>query len=313
MTNKHPRLSVIVSSYSLERLRDVSDLLDSVVSQDYHDFEVVYVVEGSAQLSDRVNRIVKERHLTDVLVCRNEGKPGLSEARNIGIEHSNGKILAFVDDDVILAKDWAGELVRTFDDEAIIGVTGSATPLWEDPSDSWLPKELDWLLSCTGWCEWNRVIEVRNVWGFNMAFRKEAFETCGAFPTQFGYHRGPMAEDLGFSMMVRNRTHKRIVFNPNVKVQHKVHQYRLSWKFIAERSYWIGHSRRMLSHYYRDENEDVLSPENQLLKRIVTRLLPSALSNLRILTVTLAVLLFTGLGYVVPFIPLEGSRASTKE
>jgi hypothetical protein len=110
-----------------------------------------------------------------------------------------------------------------------------------------------------------------------------------------------MAEDLGFSMTVRRATKKRIIFNPKVEVHHKVHKYRLSWRFIAERSYWIGHSRRMLRTYYSDKtDEDLFLAENDLLKRIVTQLLPRTLNSFRKLSVTLIVLLFAGLGYIVP-------------
>jgi hypothetical protein len=218
-----------------------------------------------------------------------------------------------MDDDVVLTEEWARELVQTFDDESIIGFTGSAAPLWDDPSDSWLPKELDWLISCTDWSECNEVKDIRNVWGFNMAFRREAFERCGLFPTNLGYHRGPMPEDLGFSIMVKTITRKRLVFNPRAKVLHKVHQYRLSLGFIAERAYWIGHSRRMLKRYYPTvDDKPVLSTEHELLKRILTKLLPSTLKSFRKFKVTFAVLLFASLGYLIPGIPLQGLRKFTR-
>jgi hypothetical protein len=142
-----------------------------------------------------------------------------------------------------------------------------------------------------------------------MAFSREAFETCGLFPTALGYHRGPMSEDLGFSMMVRNTTKKRIVFNPMVEVHHKVHKYRLSWRFIAERSYWIGQSRRMLKTYYPNMKDDLLSTENELVKRIIIGL-PKTLNSFRKLSVTLIVLFFAGLGYLVPGIPQSWSPSA---
>jgi len=308
-TNSRPRLSIIITSYSMERLADIFELLDSVSNQTYTNFETIFVAEGSLELLDCVREYVSEKRIPNVRVIFNDGKRGLSEARNLAIGEATGSILAFADDDVVLAKQWAEEIVKTFaQDESIIGVTGSADPLWDDTSNSWLPEELDWLLSCTRWCHWYETREVRNVWGMNMAFGREAFEVCGLFPTELGYHRGPMAEDLGFSMMVRRATRKRIVFNPKARVSHKVHQYRLSWRFIAERSYWIGHSRRMLEKYYPNTaDESTLSTENDLLKRIVTQLLPRTLNNFRQLSVTLVVLFFAGLGYLLPGFPQSWS------
>lgn len=308
-TNSRPRLSIIITSYSMERLDDIFELLDSVSNQTYTNFETIFVAEGSLKLLDCVKEYVSDKRIANVRVIFNDGKRGLSEARNLAISEATGDILAFADDDVVLAKQWAEEIVKTFtQDESVIGVTGTADPLWDDTSSNWLPEELDWLLSCTRWCHWYETREVRNVWGMNMAFSKEAFEVCGLFPTELGYHRGPMAEDLGFSMMVRKATRKRIIFNPKAKVLHKVHQYRLSWRFIAERSYWIGHSRRMLKAYYPSMKDDgVLSTENDLLKRIVVQLLPKTLGSFRKLSVTLIVLFFAGLGYLVPGIPQSWS------
>lgn len=313
ITQTMPHLSLVVTSFSLERLNDISDLLTSVSNQTFADFEVVIVLEGS-KLFEQVKKLVSERKMRDVSVLINEGKKGLSEGRNLGITHSKGEIIAFADDDVVLAPNWAEELLQTFSDKSIVAVTGSAYPLWDDPSKSWLPTELDWLLSCTGWCDrlhWAEMRQIRNVWGMNMAFRREAFDTCGLFPTIFGYHRGAMGEDLGFSMMVRKRTRKRIVFNRKVQVLHKVHGYRLSWGFMAERSFWIGRSKRMLERQYSSSmDEDLLSSEKDLLVQIAIQM-PRILKNLRKASVTIIVLLFVGLGFLLPGIPMP--RKTSKE
>jgi glycosyltransferase involved in cell wall biosynthesis len=285
----------------MERLDDILELLDSVRVQTYKNLETIFVAEGSLKLLDSVKEYVSDKRMRNVRVIFNGGKRGLSEARNLAIGEATGDIIAFADDDDVLAEQWAEEIVKTFtQDKSVIGVTGSVYPRWEDASSNWLPEELYWLISCTRWRRWDEIREVRNVWGVNMAFSREAFDTCGLFPTALGYHRGPMAEDLGFSMMVRNTTKKRIVFNPKVEVHHKVHRYRLSWRFIAERSYWIGQSRRMLKTYYPNLENDLLSTENDLVKRIVAGLLPKSLSSFRKLRMTLIVLFFAGLGYLLP-------------
>jgi glycosyltransferase involved in cell wall biosynthesis len=243
----------------------------------------------------------------------NEGQHGLCEARNVGILASKGEIVAFADDDVVLSAEWAEELMKTFRDESIVAVTGSASPLFLDPSDNWFPKELDWLLSCTAWSEWNEITDVRNVQGFNMALRRVVFDRCGLWPTRLGYYRGPLPEDLGYSMIIEDVMRKRIVYNPKVHVFHKVHHYRLTFNFIAERSYWIGQTRRMLKAYYGDVREgNVLSRERDLLKRIVTRTLPNSIRSLKKLKLIFTVLFFASLGYLIPGIRLQRLRKILK-
>ena len=240
-------------------------------------------------------------------VLLNEGEPGLSAARNLGVMNAKGDIIGFVDDDVVLFPDWAEEAVKSFDDDSVIGITGPALPLWEDPKMSWFPEEFYWIISCTAWFDCGEKREVRNAWGMNMAFKKEAFELCGLFQNEFGFHKGLFAEDNEFSLRAKEKTGKRIVLCPEMKLWHRVHKYRLSFKFIKERAYWIGRSRRNLKRIYgSDGDEDLLGAERQLLQRIFTKFFPEILKLLfknpaiawRKFSVAFGALFFVALGYL---------------
>jgi len=315
---EQPLLSIVVTSYTTERLRDVYELLESIKPQTYSNLEIIFVGENSRELCEKVRVYAQERAILDVKVLFNGGEPGLSAARNLGIKEARGEIIAFVDDDVVLFPEWAEEMVKAHDDDSIIGVTGPAVPLWEDESMSWFPEEFYWIISCTAWCDWDEVREVRNAWGMNMSFRREAFEQCGLFDNEFGFHKGPMAEDNEFSLRVRTKTGKRIIYRPSVRLWHRVHKYRISQRFIRERAYWIGRSRRMLKRFYpqAEKGKDLLSQEHQLLKRILTRLFPNLLKTLftnpiiawRKLQVTIIALTFITLGYYSHLFPTPFNR-----
>jgi glycosyltransferase involved in cell wall biosynthesis len=47
-----------------------------------------------------------------------EPRPGLSAARNAGIRHASGEIIAFTDDDVSVHPAWTKAIVRAFQDDA---------------------------------------------------------------------------------------------------------------------------------------------------------------------------------------------------
>ena len=299
-----PLLSVIATFHTLDRLDDVFDLMDSLEAQRYAPLETLFVAEGSRELYERVAAYIAERKIANSRVLFNGGEPGLSAARNVGIKAAKGEILAFLDDDAIAFPDWADEVVRACQADTVIGLTGATLPLWDDGTLSWLPEEFYWLVSCTGWTGWQDVREVRNAWGHNMAFRREAFHACGGFNNSHGFHRGAFAEDNEFSLRARAATGKRIVFSPRARVWHKVHRYRLSWAWVAERSYFIGRSRRMLQRAAGAAAP--LGVERGLLRRILTRLLPRTLANLprqprlagRRLALIAASLTFLALGYL---------------
>jgi glycosyltransferase involved in cell wall biosynthesis len=298
----------------MERLNDIIELLESIRVQTYPHLETIVVIEKSNELLDHIKRYAMENIHPPVRVVFNSGEPGLSAARNLGVTEANGGIIAFVDDDALLAPDWAEEMMKTYEDDSIIGVTGAISPLWQDGNGDWFPAEFDWILGATGFSNLNGVREVRNVFGANMSFRKKAFEESGLFLTKLGAKGGGgglgnqkfASEDTEFSMRVRRKTKKRLIFNPNVRVKHKVHRYRITQKFIARRAYSEGYTKAMFNQNYRKIQKKPLYVESNLLKRIFTRLFPRIFRGFfthpvtawRQLALTVNALLFVAIGYL---------------
>lgn len=319
MAEENPLLSIVITSYTTERLGDIFELLDSIKAQTYPNIETIFVAEKSMELSDHVKSYIEGKDIPNTKVVFNHGEPGVSAARNLGIEQAKGDIIAFVDDDALPFPDWAKEMVKTYEDESIIGVTGPAFPLWQDEPVAWLPEELYWVISCTAWGDWDKITVVRNVWFENASFRRESFGLAGYLNTKLGpqdslggfkqreLRKGIIGEDVELSLRVREKTGKQIVCNPKVKVWHKVNKERLRWRFITQWSYWLGSSKHKLKrlHPNEDKNSDVLAQEHQLLKRIFTKLLPNIAKGMfrdpiiswRKLWVTITVLFFVTVGY----------------
>jgi GT2 family glycosyltransferase len=319
---KQPPLSVIITAYTTERLGDIYDLLASLESQSLSGIETIFVAERSAELYEKLRNYAGNNPAMKVLF--NDGEPGLSAARNVGIEQASGEIIAFIDDDVVLPPEWAADMLQVYQDSLVIGVTGPALPLWEDETQAWFPEELYWILSCTAWADWPEVREVRNAWGMNMSFRREAFERCGPFRNEFGFHKGPMAEDNEFSLRVRSQTGQKILYCPDAWLWHRVHRYRLSRQFIKERAYWIGQSRRTLRRHIPETGLDeanTLGQEHQLLKRIITRLSPSIAAGVftnpvrawRRFSVTFISLLYVSIGYYAHLLPRPVKKLIVRE
>jgi len=311
VTNR-PLLSIIITSYTIERLKDIFKLLDSIKAQTYDHNETILVIERSMELLDRIKQYAEEKAIPNVNVVFNHGEPGLSAARNLGIKEARGDIIAFIDDDALPFPDWAEEIVKTYEDDSVIAATGPAVPLWEDEAMAWFPEEFYWIIGCTAWyvdSETKGITPVRNVWGMNMSFRREAFDLAGTFSSDIGGIQGQRlhGEEVDLSLRVKRKTGKRIVYNSKVKVRHKTYKRRLSTRFIARNSYWIGYTRPMLKRIYpkTETDTDLLSTEYPLLKRILTRLFPEILKGFFKnpitawckLRVTVISLFFVTLGY----------------
>ncbi len=310
-----PKISIITTSYTMERFKDVTELLDSIQEQTYRNIETIVVAERSPELAEKIRNYAQKKDYPNVLVLYNQCEWGLSSARNLGIKEASGQIMAFVDDDALLFPSWAKETAKAYAaDSSIVGLTGPILPLWEDESMAWFPREFYWIFSCTYW-DWTEPTEVRNGYGTNISFTREGLEKCGGFVTGRGLVNGSRdtswkmlaGEDLELSVRIRKKTGKRIVYYPEVKAKHKVYHYRYTLRFIIKRAYREGYTKSITKRLYNQDNgdADILATEYTLLHHIFSKLLPDILKGFltnpglswRRLRITVTILSCVALGY----------------
>jgi len=279
-------VSIVVTTYTNARLQDVVELIESIRCQTYREIEVILVIEGSRTMYDKLTSYLEENSILGVRVIFSRKHIGLSSARNLGIEASEGDIIAFVDDDVVLDPRWAKQMVKAYDDGTVIGVTGCSEPLFMGGTLKWLPEEFYWLIGCTSFAGLKTVTEVRNAWGMNMSFRRNVFSNGCRFEELYGLRAGGMEawgqrppEDVDLSLKARVGTGGRIIYDPTVRIKHKVHPNRFTLTLIAEKAFFTGHQRRLMKILYQDLDADLLTMEKSLLRRILVNTFPGILKN----------------------------------
>jgi glycosyltransferase involved in cell wall biosynthesis len=90
-----PLISIIVPVYNVEKF--LSKCIDSIINQSYRNLEIILINDGSTDNSASICREYKKKDARIKLIEKVNG--GLSEARNFGIDISNGTYLSFVDSD----------------------------------------------------------------------------------------------------------------------------------------------------------------------------------------------------------------------
>ncbi len=93
-----PKVSVIIPTYN--RLPMLKEAIQSVLDQDFEDFELIVVDDGS---TDKTSEEMK-RYVGRVKLIQNPENRGVSFARNRGILQSRGKYIAFLDSDDLWVK-----------------------------------------------------------------------------------------------------------------------------------------------------------------------------------------------------------------
>ncbi|MDO9117773.1 MAG: glycosyltransferase [Nitrospira sp.] len=94
MINKPPMVSVIIPTHNRpDRLRTA---ITSVLNQDYHDFQIVVVNDGTTPVEDIVSGLNRDGRILLVTHDRNRG---LAASRNTGLRQASGKYVCYLDDD----------------------------------------------------------------------------------------------------------------------------------------------------------------------------------------------------------------------
>jgi len=120
-------VSIIIPLYNSKDY--IIEAIDSVLSQTYKNIEVIVIDDGS---SDGSYDLVKEKYTNGevkLLNHENHINKGVSKTRKLGIEHSKGEYIAFLDSDDTFKIDKIEQQVRFMDGKPYIVLCHSAVDM----------------------------------------------------------------------------------------------------------------------------------------------------------------------------------------
>ncbi|MBA7631196.1 hypothetical protein ES703_38724 [subsurface metagenome] len=304
MDKENPKVSVIICCYTMERLHDICQAVDSVLAQSIKPFELIICVDHNEELIERL----KAELPSEVKVVLNKGAQGFSATKNVAIRTAIGDIIVFLDDDSRADSCWLQKLSESFQNQNVVAVGGRTIPLWlGGDRPKWFPEELDWIVGGTykGLPIHENVI--RNVSGGNSAFSKQAFEVAGLFRENFGRVGGSgVGEEAEFCLRLKNRfPDALILYEPQAVSYHKVPPWRLALKYIVKRSFSEGVYKSKLKNLSLSVPQNQLSTESSYLRYLLFTAIPErlrcfwkegSLSQVGAITISIAA---AGMGYLV--------------
>jgi len=201
-----PSFDLVVAT--VDRVAEPERLLASLATQTHSAFRVLLVDQNQ---DDRLEPILRGERPFDLERLRSAR--GLSRARNVALGAVRGDLVAFPDDDCVLAPDLLERVARRFvNDPALDGLTGRAIDELGHSSRSWArdPARL------TRENLWNRAIS------FTIFLRTPLAARVGSFDEELGLGAAtPWASGEEIDYLVRALdTGARIEYDPTIVVTH---------------------------------------------------------------------------------------------
>ncbi|MEO8453665.1 MAG: glycosyltransferase family 2 protein [Sphingomicrobium sp.] len=125
-----PRVSVITIFYNAADF--LGEAIESVLVQDYRDFELLLVDDGSTDAGSETAQSFAEREPERIRYLHHPGREnrGMSASRNLGIHEATGEIIAFIDADDRWKSNKLGEQIEIFDRFSEVDASCGAVNYW---------------------------------------------------------------------------------------------------------------------------------------------------------------------------------------
>jgi len=232
------KISVVVPTCN--RPESLANLLFSILKQTKLPDEVLVVDDSdntkTAELAKDLNNIFLSKGIVLRYLRGDNKNRSISNARNIGIDTSNGEIIFFIDDDVILEKHYIEEILKVYDiNPKAKGVQGFIVNIPFNPSNirHLIFNSINKIFFLSHYeknkCSRQRglcypyspegIIECEWLHGSNMSVRKEVI-TNFRFNDYFTLKGRSIGEDVRFSSKINFHFPHSLFMNPKAKVCH---------------------------------------------------------------------------------------------
>jgi GT2 family glycosyltransferase len=211
------KASVIVLCW--DGMKDLRDCLDALKAQDFADFEVIVVDNGSTDGSaDFV-----EAQYPDMLLIRNERNLGFAAGNNQGLRAAAGDVLVLLNQDTIVRPGWLAVLAEIIEAYPQCGIAGGKA-LYPDGRIQHAGGYVDAKGSGSHYGyqqmdegQFDQVREVDYITGATLAISRQAYEAIGELDEGFA---PAYFEDVDWCFRAREAGF-RVVYAPQAVLMHR--------------------------------------------------------------------------------------------
>lgn len=205
------KVSVVIPTYNRNRV--LVQTIKSVLNQKFKNFELLIVDQSKKH--DKFTQNFLEKVKSENVKYYKIGPPSLPAARNFGLKKARGKIIIYIDDDVILDDGFIKAHYESYIKKKAVAVAGRIKEKNKPVS-----HELLYLRKTSfgaGNFNYLKYGFAQTSQGCNMSFKKHLLLKVGGFDTNFIGNAMREETDLCFKL---RKMGKKILFNPNASLFH---------------------------------------------------------------------------------------------
>ncbi len=239
-------ISVIIATYNRAGL--LEPCLRQLARQAFQPGdEVVVANNGSTDATIRVAQDASTRMAVAVRLVT-ETRPGKSIAVATALADCRGDVLAFTDDDVLVADDWIAGIRRAMAAPDVALVGGPVLPMYTRRVPDWLDLDagagFNRMAAPLGLLHYGQAaspLGPRAVLGANIAVRRNLFLAVGGYPSNLGKLRGTLlsGEDHVLCERIQAAGYTAL-YDPTIRVRHLVPPERLTLGYFLRWFFWSG-------------------------------------------------------------------------
>lgn len=242
------KISVIVPVYNVQDY--LKKCIDSILEQDYDNFEIIVVDDGSTDGSEKICDEYGEKY-SNVNVYHQINR-GLSSARNYGISKATGTYLAFVDSDDFVMKDFLSSMYNNLKQNNVdvcccgyhyhFSDTKIINPNFKNIEKKYERYEAQKYLNIIGYF---------NCAAWNKLYKKEVFDDI-VFPV------GKKSEDMYIMYKIINKSTNGLYYSSNPKYFYR--QRKGSITKSSNINYDVLDAIEETYDFYKENNIEVAMP-----------------------------------------------------
>ncbi len=216
-----PKVYIIIINWN--NWPDVVECLESLKNNDYPNYQVVIVDNGSKERPEAPS--------PDIKIIYNKENLGFSGGNNVGIKYAlkqGADYVLLLNDDTIVVFDFLSRLVEVAESDDKIGMVGPKIYFYEDRNRIWSAGgKINWLYNkgtLRGWNEMDKgqydapkIQEMPHLTGCCLLVKREVLEKAGLMSEEYFLYY----EDTDWSFRAKKNGFK-CVFVPVAKVWHRI-------------------------------------------------------------------------------------------